>query len=152
MLSLTSEDGTVFMVKSEDAHTVFPNLSHELATAVNTLYGQKINDVDADAMGVRFLSRATDNRFLGADKDAAAATIESAARIAFAGAVPQMTKMASDAGSNAVVNRLASPIRLTARRPWMPKARSWIATPPASPSGSRPVAEPARLGHGSRQP
>lgn len=106
MLSLTSKDGTVFMVKSEDAHTVFPNLSHELATAVNTLYGQKINDVDADAMGVRFLSRATDNRFLGADKDAAAATIESAARIAFAGAVPQMTKMASDAGSNAVVNRL----------------------------------------------
>ena len=54
---------------------------------------------------------ATDNRFLGADKSAAASTIESAARIAFAGAVPQMTKMASDAGSNAVVNRLgfASP-------------------------------------------
>lgn len=106
MLTLTSENGTVFMANSEDAHTVFPKLSHELATAVNTLYGQKINDVDADAMGVRFLSRATDNRFLGADKDAAAATIESAARIAFAGAVPQMTKMASDAGSNAVVNRL----------------------------------------------
>lgn len=106
MLTLTSENGTVFMAKSEDAHTVFPKLSHELATAVNTLYGQKLNDVDADAMGVRFLSRATDNRFLGADKDAAASTIESAARIAFAGAVPQMTKMASDAGSNAVVNRL----------------------------------------------
>ena len=106
MLTLTSENGTVFTAKSEDAHTVFPKLSHELATAVNTLYGQKLNDVDADAMGVRFLSRATDNRFLGADKDAAASTIESAARIAFAGAVPQMTKMASDAGSNAVVNRL----------------------------------------------
>lgn len=106
MLTLTSENGTVFTAKSEDAHTVFPNLSHELATAVNTLYGQKLNNVDADAMGVRFLSRATDNRFLGADKDAAAATIESAARIAFAGAVPQMTKMASDAGTNAVVNRL----------------------------------------------
>lgn len=106
MLTLTSENGTVFMANSEDAHTVFPKLSHELATAVNTLYGQKLNDVDADAMGVRFLSRATDNRFLGADKDAAASTIESAARIAFAGAVPQMTKMASDAGSNAVVNRL----------------------------------------------
>lgn len=106
MVSLTSEDGTVFKSVSADAHTVFPNLSHELATAVNTLYGQQLNDVDADAMGVRFLSRATDNRFLGADKDAAAATIESAARIAFAGAVPQMTKMASDAGSNAVVNRL----------------------------------------------
>lgn len=89
-----------------DAHTVFPGLSHELANGVNTLYGRGLNDVDANDMGVRFLSRATDNRFLGSDKDAAAATIESAARIAFAGAVPQMTKMASDAGSNAVVNRL----------------------------------------------
>lgn len=106
MVSLTSEDGTVFKSVSADAHTVFPNLSHELATAVNTLYGQQLNDVDADAMGVRFLSRATDNRYLGADKQAAASTIESAARIAFAGAVPQMTKMASDAATNAVVNRL----------------------------------------------
>lgn len=106
MVTLTSEDGTVFKSASADAHTVFPNLSHELATAVNTLYGQQLNDVDADAMGVRFLSRATDNRYLGADKQAAASTIESAARMAFAGAVPQMTKMASDAGTNAVVNRL----------------------------------------------
>ena len=106
MLTLTSTDGTEFTAKSEDAHTVFPNLSHELATAVNTLYGQKLNNVDSDQMGVRFLSRATDNRFLGADKNAAAESIESAARIAFAGAVPQMTKMASDAGTNAVVNRL----------------------------------------------
>lgn len=106
MVTLTSEDGTVFKSASADAHTVFPNLSHELATAVNTLYGQQLNDVDADAMGVRFLSRATDNRYLGADKQAAASTIESAARMAFAGAVPQMTRMASDAGTNAVVNRL----------------------------------------------
>lgn len=106
MVTLTSDNGTVFKSVSADAHTVFPNLSHELATAVNTLYGQQLNDVDADAMGVRFLSRATDNRYLGADKQAAASTIESAARMAFAGAVPQMTKMASDAGTNAVVNRL----------------------------------------------
>ena len=99
-----------------DAHTVFPNLSDGMANAVNDLYtghdgaaGEPRWDyanVDSADMGVRFLSRATDNRFLGSDKDAAAATIESAARIAFAGAVPQMTKMASDAGSNAVVNRL----------------------------------------------
>lgn len=100
-----------------DAHTVFPNLSDGMANAVNDLYtghagaaaGQPnwdYADVNSDQMGVRFLSRATDNRFLGMDKDAAAATIESAARIAFAGAVPQMTKMASDAGTNAVVNRL----------------------------------------------
>ena len=99
-----------------DAHTVFPNLSDGMANAVNDLYtghagaaGQPnwdYADVNSADMGVRFLSRATDNRFLGMDKEAAAATIESAARIAFAGAVPQMTKMASDAGTNAVVNRL----------------------------------------------
>ena len=106
MVTLTSANGTVFTAASNDAHTVFPGLSHELANAVNTLYGQKLNDTDAEAMGVRFLSRATDNRYLGADKQAAASTIESAARMAFAGAVPQMTKMAADAGTNAVVNRL----------------------------------------------
>ena len=99
-----------------DAHTVFPNLSDGMANAVNDLYtghagaaGQPnwdYADVNSADMGVRFLSRATDNRFLGADKNAAAESIESAARIAFAGAVPQMTKMASDAGTNAVVNRL----------------------------------------------
>lgn len=89
-----------------DAHTVFPNLSDGMADAVNDLYNGKLNNVDSTDMGVRFLSRATNDHFLGADKDAAAATIESAARIAFAGAVPQMTRMASDAGTNAVVNRL----------------------------------------------
>ena len=112
-------DGTDKVTTSavrNDAHTVFPNLSDGMANAVNDLYtghagaaGQPnwdYADVNSADMGVRFLSRATDNRFLGMDKDAAAATIESAARIAFAGAVPQMTKMASDAGTNAVVNRL----------------------------------------------
>lgn len=93
-------------VKTNNAHTVFPNLSDGMADAVNDLYNGKLNNVDSTDMGVRFLSRATNDHFLGADKDAAAATIESAARIAFAGAVPQMTRMASDAGTNAVVNRL----------------------------------------------
>ena len=99
-------DGSKVTVGVNDAHTVFPNLSHELATAVNTLYDGKLNSVDSADMGVRFLSRATNDHYLGADKQAAASTIESAARMAFAGAVPQMTKMASDAGTNAVVNRL----------------------------------------------
>lgn len=93
-------------VKTNNAHTVFPNLSDGMADAVNDLYNGKLNNVDSTDMGVRFLRHATNDHFLGADKDAAAATIESAARIAFAGAVPQMTKMASDAGTNAVVNRL----------------------------------------------
>ncbi|MDD6248171.1 autotransporter family protein, partial [Desulfovibrio piger] len=112
-------DGTNKVTTSatrNDAHTVFPNLSDGMANAVNDLYTGHAGaagkprwdyaDVNSADMGVRFLSRATDNRFLGMDKEAAAATIESAARIAFAGAVPQMTKMASDAGTNAVVNRL----------------------------------------------
>ena len=112
-------DGTDKVTTSavrNDAHTVFPNLSDGMANAVNDLYtghagaaGQPnwdYADVNSDQMGVRFLSRATDNRFLGMDKNAAAESIESAARIAFAGAAPQMTKMASDAATNSVVNRL----------------------------------------------
>lgn len=105
MLDASYSDKNV-TVKTNNAHTVFPNLSDGMADAVNDLYNGKLNNVDSTDMGVRFLSRATNDHFLGADKDAAAATIESAARIAFAGAVPQMTKMASDAGTNAVVNRL----------------------------------------------
>lgn len=111
-----TNDKVTTTASRNDAHTVFPNLSDGMANAVNDLYtghagaaGQPnwdYADVNSDQMGVRFLSRATDNRFLGMDKEAAAESIESAARIAFAGAVPQMTKMASDAGTNAVVNRL----------------------------------------------
>ncbi|WP_418503512.1 beta strand repeat-containing protein, partial [Desulfovibrio sp.] len=81
-----------------DAHTVFPNLSDGMANAVNDLYTGHAGaagkprwdyaDVNSADMGVRFLSRATDNRFLGMDKNAAAESIESAARIAFAGAAP----------------------------------------------------------------
>lgn len=106
MVTLTSSDGMTFTAGVEDARDVFPDLSEGMTNAVNKLYRDSLNNVDSDQMGVRFLSRATDNRFLGMDKEAAAATIESAARIAFAGAAPQMTKMASDAGTNAVVNRL----------------------------------------------
>lgn len=100
------ENGNVTFKRDKDASDVFTGMDSNTAAMLNTLIDKGLNNVDSDQMGVRFLSRATDNRFLGADKDAAAATIESAARIAFAGAVPQMTKMASDAGSNAVVNRL----------------------------------------------
>lgn len=115
MVVLTTTDGKTFTAEGRDAHDVFTGLDDGLADAVNSLYarhgaagtnGWNYADVDAEERGIRFLSRATDKRFIGADHQAAAATIESAARIAFAGAVPQMTKMASDAGTNAVVNRL----------------------------------------------
>ena len=90
----------------QDPMQVFPGLSEDLAPAVYDLYYGEYNNVDASEQGVRFLSRATNNRYLGKDKAAAASTIESAARMAFAGAVPQMTKMASDAATNSVVNRM----------------------------------------------
>lgn len=105
-----------FTATRNDAKTVFPGLSDGMAAAVNRLYTginggaargwYDLADVNSADMGVRFLSRATDNRFVGGNADAAVRTIESAARMAVAGAVPQMTRMASDAATNAVVNRL----------------------------------------------
>ena len=101
--------------KLEDAHKVFPDLSDEMANVVNDLYTTRTDadgkpghyaDTGSKDMGIRFLSRATDKGYLGGDHAAAASTIESAARIAFAGAVPQMTKMASDSATNSVVNRM----------------------------------------------
>ena len=100
------ENGNVTFKRDKDASDVFTGMDSNTAAMLNTLIDKGLNNVDSDQMGVRFLSRATDNRFLGMDKKAAAESIESAARIAFAGAAPQMTKMASDAGTNAVVNRL----------------------------------------------
>lgn len=99
-------NGDVTFKRDKDASDVFTGMDSNTAAMLNTLIDKGLNNVDSDQMGVRFLSRTVEKTYLGADKDAAAATIESAARIAFAGAVPQMTKMASDAGSNAVVNRL----------------------------------------------
>ena len=115
MVVLTSTDGKTFTAEGRDAHDVFTGLDDSMGDAVNSLYarhgaagtdGWNYADVNAEERGIRFLSRATDKLFIGGDHQAAAATIESASRIAFAGAVPQMTKMASDAASNAVVNRL----------------------------------------------
>ena len=100
------ENGNVTFKRDKDASDVFTGMDGNTAAMLNTLIDKGLNNVDSDQMGVRFLSRATDNRFLGMDKNAAAESIESAARIAFAGAAPQMTRMASDAGTNAVVNRL----------------------------------------------
>ena len=100
------ENGNVTFKRDKDASEVFTGVDGNTSAMLNTLIDKGLNDTDSDQMGVRFLSRATDNRFLGMDKNAAAESIESAARIAFAGAAPQMTRMASDAGTNAVVNRL----------------------------------------------
>lgn len=89
-----------------DPTEALPGIDPDLAPVLNEVWANKLNDVDSPDMGVRFLSRAARADYVNGDAAKSAATIESAARIAFAGAVPQMTKMASDAATNAVVNRL----------------------------------------------
>ncbi|MDO5538152.1 MAG: autotransporter outer membrane beta-barrel domain-containing protein, partial [Desulfovibrionaceae bacterium] len=88
-----------------DATSAYSGISGETGGLLQTLYSTGLNSTTADAAGVRFLSRATDSRYLGSDKGAAVKAIESTARFATLGAVPQMTKMASDAGTNAAVAR-----------------------------------------------
>ena len=107
-------DGTV-TTDAIPAAQVLPGLEGELAATIDAanvdhLIGTGDQFFNGGEKGTQFLSRAlrlaADAPFgYGAAGDATT-TIESAARIAFAGAVPQMTKMASDAATNAVVNRL----------------------------------------------
>ena len=116
-----SAAGTVTLTAVlNDARTAFPGISDGMAAAVTRLYTPikdpvlgwtDLADTDSPDAGVRFLSRATDTRFVGPDSGPAVSTIESAARMAIAGAVPQMTKMAADAAAGAVTSRmsLASP-------------------------------------------
>ena len=96
----------VVVSELNDPTEVLPGIDPDLAPVLNEVWANKLNDVDSPDMGVRFLSRAARADYINGDAAKSAATIESAARIAFAGAVPQMTKMASDAATNAVVNRL----------------------------------------------
>lgn len=95
---------------------MFPSLSDGMSSAVDALYEahegedgslQDYADVGSSDAGVRFLSRATNTLYLGTDTETAARTIESAARIALAGAVPQMTMAASDATGAAVIDRFS---------------------------------------------
>lgn len=100
------QDGNVTFKRDKDASDVFTGMDGNTAAMLNSLIDKGLNDADSNQMGVRFLSRTVEKAYLGSDKKAAAESIESATRIAFAGAAPQMTRMASDAGTNAVVNRL----------------------------------------------
>uniref|UniRef100_UPI0013EB2E41 beta strand repeat-containing protein n=1 Tax=Desulfovibrio sp. ZJ369 TaxID=2709793 RepID=UPI0013EB2E41 len=100
----------------ESAHKVFPSLDSELADLVDAGYlaheiGTDDKYVNAADKGARFLSRATSTDYLGNNTEQAAVTIESAARMALLGAVPQMTLAANNAAGNAVTQRtsLAQP-------------------------------------------
>ncbi len=88
--------------KPEEA---FPALSSEMAAVVATARKDGLNTSSPNA-GTRFISRAVDNRYLGAnDRMLAAATMESAARITVAGAVPQMAMAANTAAGAAITQR-----------------------------------------------
>lgn len=100
------EYNVVVVSELNDPTEALPGIDPDLAPVLNEVWANKLNNVDSPDMGVRFLSRAARADYVNGDAAKSAATIESAARIAFAGAVPQMTKMASDAATNAVVNRL----------------------------------------------
>lgn len=90
------------------AANVYPKLDGELVKVLDNAYtADQVGPahVDSDVKGVRFLSRATSDNFIGGNADLAAKTIESAARIAVAGAVPQMTMAASNAAGAAITQR-----------------------------------------------
>ena len=95
------------------AAAFMPKLDGELVKVVNNM--ALAGDIgtageESASKGVRFLNRAISPDYLNNDA-AAAVTIESAARMALAGAVPQMTMAASNAAGNAVTQRtsLAQP-------------------------------------------
>ena len=92
------------------ASDVLSGLDGDLNPAMADVWDNAKNDVNAEAKGVRFLSRAARADYI-ADARQAAVTIESAARMALVGAVPQMTMAASNAAGNAVTQRtsLAQP-------------------------------------------
>lgn len=87
---------------------IYPKLDGELVTVLDNAYtADEVGPahVNSDVKGVRFLSRATNDNFIGANSDLAAKTIESAARIAVAGAVPQMAMAANNAAGAAITQR-----------------------------------------------
>ncbi|WP_303172340.1 hypothetical protein, partial [uncultured Desulfovibrio sp.] len=89
------------------AAAFMPKLDGELVKVVNNM--ALAGDIgtageESASKGVRFLNRAISENYLNNDA-AAAVTIESAARMALAGAVPQMTMAASNAAGNAVTQR-----------------------------------------------
>ena len=95
------------------AATFMPKLDGELVKVVNNMAlagNTGAAGEMSETKGVRFLNRAISPNYLNNDA-AAAVTIESAARMALAGAVPQMTMAASNAAGNAVTQRtgLAQP-------------------------------------------
>lgn len=90
------------------AESVFTKLHPLLVDMLDKTYAEGIigpPHVDSAVPGIRFLSRAISREYIANNGRLAATTIESAARMAALGAVPQMTMAANQAGSNAMGGR-----------------------------------------------
>lgn len=90
------------------AESVFTKLHPLLVDMLDKTYAEGIigpPHVDSAVPGIRFLSRAISREYIANNGRLAASTIESAARMAVLGAVPQMTMAANQAGSNAMARR-----------------------------------------------
>ena len=93
-------------LKANAAASRFPRLSHEMGTLVDTMVAQPGINPDSDNAGVRFVSRAVSDNYIGRqDRDKAAATIEGAAQIAPVGAVQASTMNVANVASGAALNR-----------------------------------------------
>lgn len=111
--AFSTTDGSYSVTLSANkAKPVFPLLSDAMANMIDTTFAQTRLDVNAANAGVRFLSRATSDNYIGrSDTRLAAATIEGAAQMASVGAVQGVTLSAQNAGANALAarTRLANP-------------------------------------------
>ena len=95
----------LFYARAVSAASAFTKLHPLLVSMLDTTYAEgKIGYAhrNSDIAGIRFLSRAISREYIANNGRLAASTIESAARMAVLGAVPQMTMTASQAGSNAM--------------------------------------------------
>ena len=101
-----TEKGTVMVTSSaRDAREVLPCV--DIPDNLNALVsGQKI-DVDSAAAGIRFLSRATDSRYMPGGKTQMEEVINSASQIATAGAVKNLTYSGSGMFNRAIENHLS---------------------------------------------
>lgn len=97
-----------FYARRVSAGKTFTRLHPYLVDMLDEAYAEGLigySQRNSDIPGIRFLSRAISREYIANDGRLAASTIESAARMAALGAVPQMTMAANQAGSNAMGRR-----------------------------------------------
>ncbi len=97
-----------FYAHAVSASKAFTRLHPYLVDMLDKTYAEGLIGYaqrNSDIPGIRFLSRAISREYIANNGRLAASTIESAARMAVLGAVPQMTMAANQAGSNAMGRR-----------------------------------------------